>query len=882
MPGETIDAIAKEINSHYRTLKELLLKNELNENKGLFIVYWNYEKRIFPGTTKEEFAAIYSQAVIFCLLSAVLFHSKKVKEENLNNILDKILMGLDGLDSSGSYILASIAAFKIPDRLHTFIYECKDKIAALQTGDLTGDEILALVYQRFLKRYEPGIHKKIRYYLTPRPAVSFMVYTIHRLLKEKLNIDDGLANMDIQVMDPTFGTGNFLGESLRVAIEKKIEKYGTGIMGLFIESYLSRNISGCEIMLPLYVMGFIYLAKITEDFCAGFQENIWRSISNLFLCDTLDYPEKTSIMRKNATKVILCNPPYSRHSLNKGKQITRLLRDYLQVNDRRIEEKNLKGLVDDYVKFFRLAQWEIDRNGMGAMGFITNNSYLENPTFRGMRYSLLKSFDEIYILDLHGRARKGKSGKNAGDENDENIFDVSQGIAIGFFIKRKKPGMIRESPGNLECKVYYASMKGSKADKLKKLEELKESDFQAVQWERVFPVEDFYLFTPGKPVDIYRNFLKVTDIFPLHSVGIVTARDKVAIKESENEVFETISFFSSSDEKETRKNFNLGADTRDWSIKEARKDIDDSFIDRKKIVPILYRPFDIRYTYYTGRSRGFLCMPRPGVMRHMLQENPGLVTVRQVPGGDFSHCFAADTIVESRVITSQKGIAYIFPLYKYVFPTRKGKKKQGYFNINDVFPGKKDMSRESNINPVVFERLQGIFGKEKLPSARQIFYYIYAILNSGVYRERYRDHLKIDFPCIPFSVKPGLFMKLSGLGEALVDFHLMKSKELDYIFSKFEVIGDNLVKKPRYKPITGRDGRVYINEIQYFSHISKELWEFEICGYQVLKKWLKDRKNRVLSTGDILHYIKICRAVQLTIDYRRQIDRLYSELEKDL
>ena len=192
------------------------------------------------------------------------------------------------------------------------------------------------------------------------------------------------------------------------------------------------------------------------------------------------------------------------------------------------------------------------------------------------------------------------------------------------------------------------------------------------------------------------------------------------------------------------------------------------------------------------------------------------------------------------------------------------------------------MPRQPNINTNIFARLNEIFGRDKLPSARQIFYYIYAILNSSIYRERYRDHLKIDFPRVPFTDNPGLFMKLSGLGEVLVDIHLMKSRELDYPFSKFEVIGDNLVKKPLFTIKPGGDGRVYINDSQYFSHITKEIWEFEVCGYQVLQKWLKERRNRVLSHGEILHYIKICRAVQLTIDYHRQIDRLYSELEKDL
>jgi predicted helicase len=543
------------------------------------------------------------------------------------------------------------------------------------------------------------------------------------------------------------------------------------------------------------------------------------------------------------------------------------------VKDRRIEEKNVKGLQDDYVKFFRFAQWKIDQNGSGVMGFITSSSYLENPTFRGMRYSLLKSFDEIYILDLHGTARK--VDKN---ENDENVFGVGQGIAIGFFIKRKRPGKIRENLDSLNCRVYYSSMKGSRESKFKRLEKLKETNIKAIKWKRVFPGEDFYLFTPGKQVDIYQHFTKLTDIFPVHSVGIVTARDKLTIKGSEEEMYTTVLNFSKVDETFARLNFHLGNDSRDWQVKEAQRDIKDSGVERKKIVTILYRPFDIRYTYYTGKSRGFICMPRSLVMRHMLQENIGLITVRQVPEGVFNHCFVSDTIVDNRLTTSQKGIAYIFPLYKYVYPE---KNKRGFFNIYRIITGE-SLPRHPNINPPVFTRLHEIFGMDNLPSSSQVFYYIYAILHSGIYREKYREHLKIDFPCIPFTTDFELFVQLSSSGEGLAAVHLMKSPELVRTFSKYAVIGNDLVERPLFKPAAGGDGRVYINETQYFSNIPKELWDFEVCGYQVLKKWLRDRKNRILTPGEIRHYIKICRAIQLTIKYREEIDGLYSQLEKSL
>jgi len=405
------------------------------------------------------------------------------------------------------------------------------------------------------------------------------------------------------------------------------------------------------------------------------------------------------------------------------------------------------------------------------------------------------------------------------------------------FYQTKMPRKIRENLDSLNYKVYYFNMK-------------------------------------GKKVDIYQHFIKLTDIFPVHSVGIVTARDKLTIKTSEKEMYKTISKFSRLDEAAALKKFKLRDDTRDWQVIPAQKDIIESGVDKNKIAPILYRPFDLRYTYYTGRSRGFLSMPRPEVMRHMLKENIGLITVRQVPKGPYNHCFVADTIIESRLTTKHKGITFIFPLYKYYYP----REQSNMLNFHREYPGK-SMPRQSNIDSSVFTRFHEL-GFNDLPSASQIFYYIYAILNSGIYRKLYRNHLKIDFPRIPFTPDIELFKQISSIGEGLAAIHLMKSSELDQTFSKFPVRGDNLVIEPLFKSEVGKAGRVYINSSQYFSNIPKELWKYKLCGYQVLKKWLSIRRNQKLTLREIKHYIKICRALQLTAKYRKKIDGLYSQLER--
>jgi predicted helicase len=740
MKGEMINAIAVEIYRHNSLFQEQVVMKELKENGMLFDLYRDYKEKLFPRTGKQEFAAIYSHTVIFVLLGAALFNSNRLNKNGLKKILLKIIQQLTGSDPVILDILKSITTINIQEQLITFILESKDKL----TAPGKEDDVLALLYQRFLKRYEPVLHKKIRYYYTPGPVVSFMVHSIHHLLKEKLNINEGLADLDIGIFDPAFGNGNFLAEVIQLAIEERTKKYGEGIVNSFIESYLKSSIHGFEIMLPLYVMGCINLIKIIRSFCRGVQMRHGTVFSkrvplaaggNLYLTDTLENQEVSNI----PIGVIFCNPPYSRHSLSKGEWIRELVKDYFHVKGMRIQEKNLKGLQDDYVKFFRFAQWKIDQQGSGIIGFITSSSYLENPTFRGMRYSLLKSFDEIYILDLHGVA--GKSDKKDGDEN---VFGVGQGIAIGFFIKlEEKSKKKKNNHDSLNSRVYYSSIKGNKDSKLKQLEKIKEENIKAVQWERVFPSEDFYLFTPGRQVDLYQHFIKVTDIFPVHSVGIVTARDKLTINPIKEEMYTTVSNFVKVDETFAGKMFDLGEDTRDWKVMEAQKDIKESGVDRNKIVPILYRPFDLRYTYYTGKTRGFICMPRPGVMRHMLLDNIGLITVRQVPGGAFNHCFVTDTIIDGRITTSNKGMAYIFPLYQYIYPGKNKKEK----NVKLLFPGQ-SIPRHCNIDPGVFSRLQE-YGFLNQPSSVQIFHYIYAILHSVIYRDKYRDLCHIAFRYIP-------------------------------------------------------------------------------------------------------------------------------------
>jgi len=406
-------------------------------------------------------------------------------------------------------------------------------------------------------------------------------------------------------------------------------------------------------------------------------------------------------------------------------------------------------------------------------------------------------------------------------------------------------------------KIYHADLWGSREDKYRYLQE---HDVTTVEWTEIFPQSPFYLFCPQDRnlLKEYDQGWKITDIFPVNSVGIVTARDSLTIKWSPQEVETTVKDFVSLPIEEARSKYELGKDARDWKVSLAQEDLRTTGFKESNIVPILYRPFDIRYTYYTGHSRGFICMPRFEVMQHMLDNNIALITSRLTKGETFAHVQVAFNIVEVICMspkTSNNG--FVFPLYQY--PDTQN--NQGNLFIE------KSPNLSSDFITAIREKLGYI------PTPEDIFYYIYAIFHSPTYRQRYAEFLKIDFPRVPLTSNDKLFKDLGAKGQELVDLHLMKSKKLNKLITQIGGDGDNTVTQVTYKP---KEQRVYINKTRYFEGIAPDVWEFKIGGYQVLSKWLKDRKKakRTLSFDELLHYQKVVVALKETMQLMEDIDQL--------
>jgi len=527
-----------------------------------------------------------------------------------------------------------------------------------------------------------------------------------------------------------------------------------------------------------------------------------------------------------------------------------ILMDYYFVDGQPLEEKNPKWLQDDYVKFLRFAQWKIQTAGYGIVGMITNHSYLDNPTFRGMRQSLIKTFDEIYILDLHGNSLKKETTPDGG--KDENVFDIRQGVAIAIFIKNKKAK---------KSTVYHADLFGLRENKYKSLDE---NEFSVKNYKNIRPESPYYFLVKRDTGNIkqYLNWKKINEIFTINSVGIVTSRDKFVISHNKSELKNRILQFTnlSQSDEIISEAFQL-RNKSNWKIKDARNNLANTNDIYKSIREILYRPFDKRYIFY---HKALIERMRPEVMRHMLEENIALIMPKRVETKiPWQHCFCGKGIID-HVAVSLKTIDYVFPLY--IYPNKNNK---------DIF-NQHQTEKEPNIPQALFVKLKSVYGRK--PTPEQILYYIYGIFYSNIYREAYAEFLKIDFPRVPFTADYKLFLEIRKLGKELTDLHLLKSPTLDPPVAKYQGTGeDDRIEKIVYKE---KEGRVYINKDKYFEGVKPDVWHYNIGGYQVLNKYLKDRKKRIMA--DAPHYCRIVTALNKTIEIQKMIDAIYPEIEKEL
>lgn len=883
----TAESLAHELATRTRFLRDQVIKEELREAhsegaKRILGFYEAFQKHLIANLQPDEFADLYAQTVTYGLFAARTRSDGTFSRRLAYDLIPKTIGILrdifhfisfdppEQLQATVDDIAEVLAVADVKSILHQFFKEGK------------GSDPIFHFYETFLAQYNPQERERRGVYYTPEPVVSYIVRSLDSILKDTFARHDGFASPSVTVLDPAGGTLTFLAEATKLAVQQFVAKYGEGSKSKFIEDHILQHFFAFELMMAPYAAGHLKMGYLLEELghkLSGderFQFYLTNTLDMKELAQT-SFPGMSSlseeshlagrIKKERPILVILGNPPYSGHSTNKGEWISEQIEDYKRVDGKPLGEKNPKWLQDDYVKFIRFAQWKIDQAGEGLLGFITNHSYLDNPTFRGMRQSLMNSFDEIYVLDLHGNSLKKEKAPDG--SKDENVFDIQQGVAIALFVKR------RASPGSKSVK--HAELWGSREHKYTWL--LKHS-LTTTKWTTLKPSSPQYLFVPReeKLQKRFQSYPDIPSIFPVNSVGIVTARDRLTVHWTAQEVWTTVLNFSSLDPELARAAYKLGGDARDWTVKLAQEDLRKSGPSKDNIVPILYRPFDVRFTYYTGNSRGFHCMPRGEVMRHLLRPNHALLLPRRVETAiPWSHVFVSDKIVE-HVAVSLKTIDYCFPLYIYDHGGSGGSAGNArHHSLQAAFvfePAAGYSEREPNLNQKIVSVLKGAFRKE--PSPEDIFHYIYAILYSNAYRKRYGEFLKGDFPRIPFTNDFKLFQKLAAKGSELVDLHLLRSKKLDKPIAKCEGAGDLGVEKITYD---AKKKRVFLNANTYFTGVSSSVWEYRIGGYQVADKWLKERKGRRLSSEEVATYARVITAIAGTITIQESLDELFNEVE---
>jgi hypothetical protein len=875
----TAETLAGELAKRTRFMRDIVvqqLREEESRPGPLTGFYEAFEKYLIGDLAPVDFADLYAQTITYGLFAA---RTRAQNGFNRRSAFDSIPHTIGVLRD----LFRFISLGDLPESLAWCVDDIAEVLAVADAPGILdryyhegkGSDPIVHFYETFLSQYDPAERERRGVYYTPDPVAGYIVRSLHALLKSVFDKPDGLASDGVTLLDPAAGTMTFVARAAQESVAEFESKYGAGARDEFIRRHILKNFYAFELMMAPYAVGHLKMGFFLEE--------LGHRLANdericFYLTNTLDTEElETSrlpgffslaeesrlagkVKRETAILVILGNPPYSGISSNMGKWITGLIEDYKYVDGKHFGEKK-HWLQDDYVKFLRFAQWKIQQAGRGVVGMITNHGYLDNPTFRGMRQSLMQAFDAIYLLDLHGNSLKKETCPDG--STDQNVFDIRQGVAIAFFVKQ---GGKKKS----DAVVYRANLWGMREAKYAWLDA---HTLENTEWTGIKPTSPSYQFVPRDNAleAIYQRFPSVSDIFPVNTVGVVTARDKLTIGWTAEEMWQRVRTFSQMEPELAREAYYLRKDVRDWKVHLAQKDLLNSGPSREKIRLILYRPLDVRYTYYTGQSRGFIGQPQKQVMLQMLSgSNLALITPKRVEHvGAWRHALVTD-VISDHVSVSLKTVDYHFALYLY-HNTDRG----------DLFAHVESAERQPNLDPKLIASLAEAYGRQ--PAPEEIFHYIYAVLYGPAYREKYAEFLRMDFPRIPFTSDGALFLQMAALGERLTGLHLLKSDELNPPACRFEGEGDGRVGKGkkdglRYDP-AGQ--QVYINATQHFAPVPESVWTYRIGGYQVCEKWLKDRRDRRLELDDIRTYCRIVTALQKTIDIQTEIDALYPEVEKE-
>lgn len=882
------DIIEKSLTSDEANQEDSTLKDQMLAFKEILI----------HDITPQGFADVYAQTIAYGMFAARL-HDPTLETFNRQEAAELIPKSNPFLRKLFGYI----AGPDIDDRIKWVVENLSEIFLACNVEEILKnygkstkmEDPIIHFYETFLSEYDPKLRKARGVWYTPAPVVNFIVRAVDDILKTEFDLPQGLAdtsktrikiNTDIadkrsatgykqteqevhkvQILDPATGTGTFLAEVVK-HIHKKF-KGQEGIWSNYVETHLLPRLNGFELLMASYAMAHLKLDLLLTE--TGYKPTSNQRFK-VYLTNSLEesHPdtgtlfanwlsteanEANHIKRDTPVMCVIGNPPYSGISSNDGEWISNLIEDYKYVDGVHFNERK-HWLNDDYVKFLRYGQHFIEKNGSGVLAFINPHGFLDNPTFRGMRWHLLKTYDKIYTIDLHGNSKKKETAPDG--SADVNVFDIQQGVSINIFVKTGK-----KKPNDLG-KVFHCDLLGKREMKYDFLSEnsLKSTDFNELN-----PEKPFFLFVnrSNEGIKEYEKAFKLSDLFNLNSVGMVSARDKFCLDDDVRELKTRINAFSNEEysDADIIRLYNL-KDTSTFKLSKSRKNILNENNLNKFYKRVTYRPFDNKWIFY---NNDVVERPIMKVMQHFHNgNNLGLVIGRQgqvVGAMPWNLAFVTNTMTDFNLF--YRGGGMLFPIY--VYPVTNGQQ-----TIEQSEERKPNLNAE--IVKQIAENLGLTFNSEKETTENtfapiDILDYIYAVLHSPTYREKYKEFLKIDFPRVPYPKNAATFWQLVKLGGEIRQIHLLESPKVEEYITQYPIDGDNVVDKPKYK-----DGKVFINDTQYFDNVPQIAWEFYIGGYQPAQKWLKDRKERKLEFDDILHYQKIIVALSETDRLMKEIDKI--------
>ena len=872
------EVIEKALTSDETNHEDSTLKDQMKAFKQILI----------HDITPKGFADVYAQTISYGMFAARL-HDPTLPTFSRAEAAELIPKSNPFLRKLFGYI----AGPDIDDRIKWIVDSLVDIFLACNVEEILKnygkstkmEDPIIHFYETFLSEYDPKLRKARGVWYTPQPVVNFIVRAVDDILKTEFDLPQGLADNSktrikieqqgkkveqdihkVQILDPATGTGTFLAEVVKHIHKKFVGQQG--IWSNYVETHLLPRLNGFELLMASYAMAHLKLDLLLTE--TGYKPTTNQRF-RVYLTNSLEesHPdtgtlfanwlsteanEANHIKRDTPVMCVIGNPPYSGISSNNGEWISKLIEDYKYVDGVHFNERK-HWLNDDYVKFLRYGQHFIEKNGSGVLAFINPHGFLDNPTFRGMRWHLLNTYDKIYTIDLHGNSKKKETAPDG--SADVNVFDIMQGVSINIFIKAGKKK-------NKELgKVFHFDLYGKRETKYDFLfdKSLKDITFQELK-----PEKPYLFFVPKSTIGSasYDKGFKVDEIFSLNNVGFVTANDGLNISFTENEQRDKVNDIIHMNENEWRRKYIRPDDAQSWKYKWAKQDAIEN--ESKPLTKVAFRIFDTRYTLYTGKSGGLYARPINQVMRNfIIGENIGLVVARQCVS-DWRYVFCTKYINDFNLTSTagRFGSGNTFPLY--IYPAITGQQTIG-----------QSTERQPNLNTEIVKQIADKLGltftneKETTKDTFapiDILDYIYAVLHSPTYREKYKEFLKIDFPRVPYPKDKETFWQLVNLGSQIRQIHLLESPTVEKYITQYPIDGDNIVTKPKYQ-----DSKVYINDTQYFNNVTQTAWEFYIGGYQPAQKWLKDRKERTLEFDDILHYQKII--VALT-----ESDRLMKEINK--